>query len=83
MKIEVRVIPNSIRFSIKKKDGKVKVFLKNRAENNKANLELLKELRKKLKREIRLVSGKKSRKKVLEIDITSDQWKNFIESETE
>ncbi len=79
MRIEIRVVPNSGSFRIKIRDEEVRIYLKSRAEANKANIELLKELKKRLKREVRLVSGAKGRKKILEIDIDEKGWERFIE----
>lgn len=82
MRIEIRVVPNSGRFLIRRKDGEVRIFLKSKAESNKANIELLKELRKMLKKEVMLVSGAKSRKKILEIDIGEKDWEDFLKKQT-
>ena len=81
MKVEVKVIPNSGRFLIKRKDGEVRILLKSKAEANKANVELLKELRKRLKKEVRLISGSRSRKKILEIGIGENEWEEFLRAQ--
>jgi uncharacterized protein (TIGR00251 family) len=78
--IEVTVVPKSGRFSISVKDKKVKIFLKSAAEQNKANHELVKELSKLLGKDVRIASGLKSKLKRLEIDITEEEWENFLES---
>lgn len=67
MIIEVTVVPNSKKFEIVKKD-KIKIFLKSKAENNKANLELLKELKKKFKCKVFILSGALSKNKKLFFD---------------
>lgn len=75
---EVTVIPNSRKFSVSVKDDKVRITLKSPPEQNKANLELVKELSKRLKADACLVAGQKSRHKKLEIDITEEEWKAFL-----
>ena len=70
MKINVRVIPNSKKDAIAKDDRKLKIHLKAKAVNNKANKYLIEVLAKyynKRKTEIRIVKGFKSRNKVVEI----------------
>jgi uncharacterized protein (TIGR00251 family) len=69
MKIEVKVQPNSGREEIKKiSDSEYKIFLKKPAEKNKANIELLKLLKKHFKTEVKLLSGKTSKKKIVEVN---------------
>lgn len=75
---DISVVPKSKRFSISVKEGKVKVFLKSPAEHNKANLELVKELSKLLKADVRVVSGLKSRRKRLEIALDQAEWDAFL-----
>jgi len=79
MRVEVSVVPGSgsFRFS-KTKDGKLKVYLKSKAENNKANIELIKKLGKLLKCEIGLVSGARSRHKCIELELSEDKWEKFL-----
>ena len=69
MIVDVIVVPKSGRFAISVKDGRIKVFLKSAAEDNKANLELVKELSKFSGSIVRIVSGAKSKRKKIEIDI--------------
>ncbi len=64
MIVEVSVVPNSKKFEIKK-NGKIKIHLKSKAENNKANIELIKELSKRYNCEVSIVSGLKSKNKKL------------------
>ncbi len=78
MIVEVTAVPKSGRFSVSSKEGKVKVFLKSAAEQNKANMELVKELSKALKKEVRIISGQKSRRKRLYIDVSREEWENFL-----
>ncbi len=75
---EVTVVPKSGRFSVSVKEGKVKVFLRSAPEQNKANMELIKELSKALGCQVRVISGMKSRHKRLELDISEGEWQAFI-----
>ena len=78
MLVEVSVTPNSKKFSISVKDGLVKIYLRNSAERNKANLELVKELSKRIGASVKLISGERSRKKILEIDMNENEWNEFL-----
>ena len=78
MIVEISVVPKSGRFLVLLKDGKVKIYLKSAAEDNKANLELLKELKKRLNCEVDIVSGHKSRRKKLELNVDPSKWESFI-----
>lgn len=68
MKITVKVKPSSGKQDIKKIGGKYIVSLKEKAENNRANIELLKILKKKFKKEVKLIKGLKSKNKIIEIN---------------
>jgi uncharacterized protein (TIGR00251 family) len=78
MIVELTAVPKSGRFSISFKDGKAKVFLKSAAEGNKANLELVKELSKLLGTSLRIVSGRMSRRKRIEVGISEADWEAFL-----
>ena len=65
MQLEIRVVPNSGKFSVCLKDGIVKVHVRGKAEDNKANLELEKELSLGLR--VAISRGARSRIKTLEI----------------
>ena len=78
MIVEVTAVPKSGRFSVSFKEGKVKVFLKSAAEQNKANVELVRGLSKALGMEVHIISGQKSRRKRLEIDVSNEEWENFL-----
>lgn len=65
--LEVRVIPNSSRTELKEENGKLKLYLKSVPEKNKANSELVKFFKKNLGLKIEIISGKRSRGKVLKI----------------
>ena len=67
MKFNVLVKSGSRKSEIRFEDGVYFVKVKSRAEEGKANLELIKLFKKKFKKDVRIVSGFKSRKKVLEI----------------
>ncbi len=67
-KINVKVKPNSRKQKIKKiSDNEYLVLVKSKAEKNKANIELLKLLKKYLQKNIKIIKGKKSKNKVVEI----------------
>lgn len=72
-RIEVTVVPKSGSFRVERKeDGRLKVYLKSAPEANKANIELLKEMKRLLGAEVRIVSGLTSRRKVLEIHLPQE-----------
>lgn len=80
MIIEVTVTTGAKRFSLSFKDGRLKAALTKPPENNKANLELIKEMSKSLGREVRIVSGQTSRRKKLSADLSEAEWSAFLES---
>ena len=65
--IEVIVKPNSRKTEITSEDKTVKINVKGRAENGEANLELIKFLSRKYGDDIKIISGKTSRKKLIRI----------------
>jgi len=67
MIIKIKVKPNSGRQSIEINEGMYYVKLKSPSENNKANMELVKFLKKYFKKELRIKSGLASRNKIVEI----------------
>ena len=68
MKINVKVKPNSNEEKIEKiSEEYYLVFLKKPATEGKANLELIKVLSKYFKKDVRIVSGKSSKKKIVDI----------------
>jgi len=71
MILKIRVRPNSGKQNVEKiKDNEYKVNLKQNAEDNKANIELLKLLKEHFKagsNNIKIIKGLKSRKKVVEV----------------
>jgi uncharacterized protein (TIGR00251 family) len=69
MIIKVKVKPNSGKEEIEKvSENEFIVSLKKPAEDNKANLELLKIMKKYFKQEISIVRGLKSREKFLKLE---------------
>ncbi|MFH1637541.1 MAG: DUF167 domain-containing protein [Candidatus Woesearchaeota archaeon] len=67
MRINVVVRPKSGKSEIIGEDNVYKASLKSVPEGGKANLELLKLLRKHFKKQARIVSGKTSKRKVVEL----------------
>lgn len=80
MILEVSVVPNSRKFSISLKGGKVKICLSSPPENNRANIELIKELSKATGRGVRILSGAGSKRKKLEIGMSEGEWEAFLSS---
>ncbi len=75
---DITVVPKSGRFLVSAKEGRIKVFLKSPPEQNKANIELVRELSKVLGSRVRLLSGHRTRHKRLEIDVSQEEWKAFL-----
>lgn len=68
MKIKVKVVANSSQSEIINIDNlNYKVYLKKPAINNKANLELIKTMKKYFKKEVNIIKGHNSKDKVIEI----------------
>ena len=65
--MKIKVKPNSGKQSIEKKGDLYLVNLKSAPENNKANLELVKLLKKYFKKDIKIKSGFTSRNKFVEL----------------
>ena len=63
--LKVKVKPGSGKQEIIKKDDYYLVCLKSKAEDNKANIELLKLMKKKFKKDFEIIKGAKSREKIL------------------
>jgi uncharacterized protein (TIGR00251 family) len=78
MLLEISVVPASPRFKIVEKDKILKIYLTEAAEDNKANLELIKTLEKLTGKPVRLVSGAKSKRKTLEIGMAAEEWVSFL-----
>ena len=67
MIINIKVKPNARKQEIIKTENHYQVKLKQQAKDNKANLELIKLLRKYFKKDIKIIKGLTSRNKVVEI----------------
>ncbi len=68
MIIKIKVYPNSGREEIiKGSDDSYRVYLKKPACDNKANIELIKFLKKYFMKDIKLIKGLKSRDKIIEL----------------
>lgn len=66
--IEIRVKPGQPEFKITCACDKVDVELRSKPDKNQANIELVKMFTKILKKPVKVVSGKKSKNKVLKIE---------------
>ncbi len=68
MILKIKVKPNSREQKIEKiSDNEFKIYLKEKPENNKANLALLRLLKKEFRRNVKIIKGKTSRNKIIEI----------------
>ena len=68
MRIEIKVKTGSGKSEIIRKEDGYVAFLKAQPEHNKANLELIQLAKKHFQSEVRLVSGFKSKNKIIELD---------------
>ena len=68
MKLKIKVKPNSGKQEVIKKDNFYLIKLKSPPENNKANIELIKLLKKYFKQDIKIKSGFTSRMKIVELN---------------
>lgn len=68
MKIKVKVKPNSGRKEVIRKGNGYVVYLKSHPENNKANIELIKLLKKHFDRPVKIKSGLFSKEKIVEVE---------------
>lgn len=69
IKIKIKLHPNSSKEEIKKiNENNFEVWVKEKPIDNKANIELIKILKKYFKRNIKIKSGLTSRNKIVEID---------------
>lgn len=66
--IKVKVKVNQNENKIEKKEDYYLIYLKEKAENNKANIELIKFLGKYFKKEIKIIKGFKSREKLIRLE---------------
>jgi uncharacterized protein (TIGR00251 family) len=69
MKIKVKVHPNSSKEEIKElKEDKYEIWIHEKAEDNKANLSLIKLLKRHFKSGVFIISGFKSRNKIIKVN---------------
>ena len=69
MIVKVKVVPNSKEEKITRLlDGQYKVNLNQKPENNKANIELIKLLKKYFKSNVKIIKGLSSRNKIVKIE---------------
>ncbi|MBS3108267.1 DUF167 domain-containing protein [Candidatus Woesearchaeota archaeon] len=66
--ISIKVKPNSSQSKILEKNNEIVVYVKPKPENNKANLEVIKLFSKEYKN-VKILKGLKSRKKLLQLEI--------------
>ena len=78
MIIEISVVPKSRKFRIVKKNGLLKAYLRNPPEENRANLELIKEFEKLFGKPVRIISGAKSKKKKIQLPVSEAKWNEFL-----
>lgn len=78
MIVEISVVPKSGKFRIIEKEGAIKVHLRSSPEDNKANLELIKEFEKLFGKPVRILSGSKSKKKKIGLPVSEDKWKRVV-----
>jgi len=67
MRVKIKVKPGSGKQKIEKAEEGYVVWLKERAEDNKANIELLKLMKKYLGKNIKIIKGVRSRDKIIEV----------------
>ncbi|MFH1520837.1 MAG: DUF167 domain-containing protein [Candidatus Micrarchaeota archaeon] len=78
MRVEIIVSPRSSKFLLYVQDGVVRANLRSPPEDNKANIELIKELKRATGVDVRIISGLKSKRKVIEIGIDEAKWNLFV-----
>lgn len=77
--INVRVVPNSKQFAVNIDEaGNIKIKLKNKAMEGKANQELVRELGKRLSAEVKIISGHKTRRKTILVANDIESVKKLI-----
>lgn len=67
MKLKIKIHPNSSREKIEETNDALEVWIREKPENNKANLALTKLLKKHFKKDVKIKSGFASRNKIVEI----------------
>ena len=80
--LHVKVEPDSDEFRVE--TGYMpKIYLENEAENNRANVELLNRLEQILGERPAIISGHKSRRKKLKIDLDKEEFRGKLEEFSE
>jgi len=78
MFLEVRVRTGSPNFKITKGE-KITIYCRSRPEKNEANLEIISELKKLTKREVKIVKGLKTKNKIIEIcGMEEEEFQKFL-----
>lgn len=65
--LTIRVIPNSSKLRLVEQDQKLKLYLTSPAEKGKANSQLIKFFKKELNLKVIIISGERSKEKVLKL----------------
>jgi len=68
MRVKIRVRPNSGKSDVLEKDGFLDVFVRKNAEGGRANEEVRKLLKKRFGKDVKIVSGRRSRRKLIEVE---------------
>lgn len=69
MRREIKVVPNAGSDEVSEKDGLLLVKVKAPAKDNKANIAVIKLLSKHFGKDVRIVSGLRSKKKIVDISV--------------
>jgi len=67
MRIKIKVKTNQPKSEVIEKEGYYEVFIKEKPEKGKANLEILKLFKRKFKKNVKIVSGFKNKEKIIEL----------------
>jgi len=79
MLLNAKIKPNSPKFKIEKKNNQIIIYCKSPPEQNKANIEIIKELQKLTKQEVRIIKGLTSKKKSILIhNITESDFEKLV-----
>ncbi|MEM3399472.1 MAG: DUF167 family protein [Candidatus Micrarchaeia archaeon] len=73
--VEVKVVPNSAEFGLKAEKNVLVAFVRSKPERDRANAELVRELGRLLACKVRIVRGFGKRKKLLDIGVDADAFK--------
>ena len=66
--IKIKVKVNQSKNNIEKKDDYYLIKIKEKAENNKANIEIIKFLRKYFNKDVKIIKGLKSKEKLIRLE---------------